>query len=198
MPGGFGFPSSYRSAEICCFTPRIKTHASTTVRFWIYIGRGWVPLGGADPPLREAPPPSLPGAPPPRPLRPGQVAGVRRGWHGVFLEKTARVAGGLAGWRRARQGGYATRRQASGPREREAQWVGRSRLRVRELIPPAALFRGPLSVLSLRLLPPGVSVRPSVCLSVARAVASGGALLPLLSPRSVRGCGGSTGWVLWH
>lgn len=37
------------------------------------------------------------------------------------------------------------------------------------------------------------SVRPSVCLSVARAVASGGALLPLLSPRSVRGCGGSTG-----
>ena len=157
--------------------------------------------GGPTPPLREAPPPSLPGAPPPRPLRPGQVAGVRRGWHGVFLEKPR---GWLAGWR---AGGLAAARQGGGyatagvrPREREAQWVGRSRLRVRELIPPAALFRGPLSVLSLRLSPPwGVrpSVRLSVCPSLERLLL-GEAPLPLLSPRSVRGCGGSTGWVLWH
>lgn len=91
---------------------------------------------------------------------------MARGFSGKNREGGWR-AGGLAGGGTP-GGGYATRRQASGPREREAQWVGRSRLRVRELIPPAALFRGPLSVLSLRSPPPGVSVRPSVCLSVRR------------------------------
>ena len=204
MPGGFGFPSSYRSAEICCFTPRIKTHASTTVRFWIYIGRGWVPLGGGRPPPPGSPSPlparGPPASPPPPRSGGGGPEGVARGFSG----KTARVAGGLAGWLAGGGtpgGGVRDATAGVRPREREAQWVGRSRLRVRELIPPAALFRGPLSVLSLRLSPPGVSVRPSVRLSVCPSLERlllGGAPLPLLSPRSVRGCGGSTGWVLWQ
>ena len=171
MPGGFGFPSSYRSAEICCFTPRIKTHASTTVRFWIYIGRGWVPLGGGRPPPPGSPSPlparGPPASPPPPRSGGGGPEGVARGFSG----KTARVAGGLAGWLAGGGtpgGGVRDATAGVRPREREAQWVGRSRLRVRELIPPAALFRGPLSVLSLRLSPPGVSVRPSVRLSVRR------------------------------
>ena len=65
---------------------------------------------------------------------------------------------------RSRRGGDG---RASGPWEREAQWVGRSRLRVRELIPPAALSRGALSV------PVVVSVWVGVGCLVGRLLSSG-------------------------
>ena len=153
--------------------------------------------GGPTPPSGKPLPPPCQGPPRLAPSAPVRWRGSGGGGTGFFWKN--REGGWRAGRRRHARGG--TRRQASGPREREAQWVGRSRLRVRELIPPAALFRGPLSVLSLRLLPPGVSVRPSVRLSVCPSLERlllGEAPLPLLSPRSVRGCGGSTGWVLWQ
>ena len=124
--------------------------------------------GGPTPPSGKPLPPPCQGPPRLAPSAPVRWRGSGGGGTGFFWKNREGGwrAGGLAGG--GTPGGRGTRRQASGPREREAQWVGRSRLRVRELIPPAALFRGPLSVLSLRLLPPGVSVRPSVCLSVRR------------------------------
>ena len=62
---------------------------------------------------------------------------AREGWAG----RLAGAPEGGGAWWGVGCGGVCDGR-ASGPREREAQWVGRSRLRVRELIPPAALARG--------------------------------------------------------
>ena len=148
-----------------------------------------MPLEGGRPPPSGSPSP-LPARGPPAPPPPprsggGGPEGVARGFS---PGRPARGSGRLGGWGHPRRGGDG---RASAPREREAQWVGRSRLRVRELIPPAALARGASSGLSLS--PTGCgggvprrSVGRSVC---SRAVPFWGVSCLLLPPRSVRGAG---------
>lgn len=112
-----------------------------------------MPLEGGRPPPSGSPSPlparGPPASPPPPRSGGGGPEGVARG----FFWKMAREGWAGRVGRRARGGvgrggvwgvgcGGVCDGRASGPREREAQWVGRSRLRVRELIPPAALARG--------------------------------------------------------
>ena len=169
MPGGFGFPSSYRSAEICCFTPRIKTHASTTVRFWIYIGRGWVPLGGgADPPPPGSPSPlparGPPASPPPPRSGGGGPEGVARGFSGKNREGGWRAGGLAAGTPGGVRDATAGVRPPGegGTVGRQVSTSGARAYTARCPLP------GSVECPVLASLPPGVSVRPSVRLSVRR------------------------------
>ena len=160
-----------------------------------------MPLRGGRPPPPGSPSPlparGPPASPPPPRSGGGGPEGVARGFSG----KTARVAGGLAGWlagggtpgRGVRDG----RRPAPGEGGTVGRQVSTSGARAYTARCP---LPGSVECPVLASLPPwGVrpSVRPSVCPSLERLLL-GGAPLPLLSPRSVRGCGGSTGWVLWQ
>ena len=159
-----------------------------------------MPLGGGRPPPPGSPSPlparGPPASPPPPRSGGGGPEGVARGFSGKNREGGWRAGGLAAGTPGGVRDATAGVRPPGegGTVGRQVSTSGARAYTARCPLP------GSVECPVLASLPPwGVrpSVRPSVCPSLERLLL-GGAPLPLLSPRSVRGCGGSTGWVLWQ
>lgn len=159
-----------------------------------------MPLRGGRPPPPGSPSPlparGPPASPPPPRSGGGGPEGVARGFSGKNREGGWRAGGLAAGTPGGVRDATAGVRPPGegGTVGRQVSTSGARAYTARCPLP------GSVECPVLASLPPwGVrpSVRPSVCPSLERLLL-GGAPLPLLSPRSVRGCGGSTGWVLWQ